>query len=462
MATWLTLFYTASVFMLLLVAAALLYFGLERSMRREDRDFLSHKMQVLTTILQRRPLDRAGLDQEVLEEAEISSHSQAPFSLRVLERDGQVIVETPGMAAQLPPSVFPQARSGEAPSQRWRSSHELRFLLASMQVPSAAATQPAWHIQAALNVSAEERLLQAYRRDIALVLVAGLLLAAAIGAWITRRGLRPLADITRTIESIGVQELQERIVPGPWPQELVSLAGSFDRMLDRLQESFERLSQFSADLAHELRTPINNLMGEAQVALSRSRSAPEYARVLHSALEEHARLARMIDSMLFLAQADRARTALAPVALDARAELQAVADFYQALADEQGVELVCEGSGSVMADAMLLRRALSNLLSNALKYTSRGGCVTLRAVPAVAGEPAVLSVIDSGSGIPVEHLPKLGDRFYRVDPARTESFRGAGLGLAIVKSIMSLHGGSFVIASTEGQGTTASLVFSAG
>lgn len=461
MATWLTLFYTGSAFTLLSAAAALLYFGLEHSMQREDRDFLSHKMQVLTTILQRRPLDRAGLEQEVLEEAEISSHSQAPFSLRVLDRDGRVMVETPGMASQLPPRIFPPAQSQEASGHRWRSSGELRFVLASMQLSAASPPAPSGSIQAALNVSAEERLLEAYRRDIALVLGAGLLIAAAIGAWITRRGLRPIADITRTIERIGVQDLQERIVPGPWPRELVSLAAGFDLMLDRLQESFERLSQFSADLAHELRTPINNLMGEAQVALSRSRSAAEYARVLHSALEEHGRLARMIDSMLFLAQADRARTVLAPMPLDARGELQAVADFYQPLADEQGVELVCEGSGSVMADAMLLRRALSNLLSNALKYSSRGGCVTLRAGAAVAGKTPVLSVIDSGSGIAAEHLPKLGDRFYRVDPSRTEGFCGAGLGLAIVKSIMTLHGGSLVIASTVGEGTTASLVFSA-
>jgi two-component system heavy metal sensor histidine kinase CusS len=164
--------------------------------------------------------------------------------------------------------------------------------------------------------------------------------------------------------------------------------------------------------------------------------------------------------MLFLAQADQAGSAIARKTLDARAELQAVADFYQALADEQGVTLMCEGHGQISADPQLLRRALSNLLSNALKYTPRGGSITLRAGSG-PDRAYLLSVSDSGLGISAAHLPKLGDRFYRVDASRTDSATSAGLGLAIVKSIMALHRGSLSIASTEGKGTTATLLFAA-
>ncbi|MGH8211157.1 MAG: heavy metal sensor histidine kinase, partial [Steroidobacteraceae bacterium] len=317
-----------------------------------------------------------------------------------------------------------------------------------------------WHIQAALNVTAHETLLAGYRRDLGAVLASGLLAAALAGAWITRRGLKPLAEITRATEHVGVEHLDYRIQTHRWPEELASLASAFDRMLERLQQSFERLSQFSADLAHELRTPINNLMGEAQVTLSRTRTPAEYARVLQSALEEYSRLARMIDSMLFLAQADQARLGLKSVPLDARTELQAVVDFYQALADEQRVELICEGNAAILADPLLLRRALSNLLSNALKYTGSGGHITLRAGAAPGGAP-VLTVIDTGSGIAAEHLAKLGDRFYRVDPSRSNSPEGAGLGLAIVKSIIALHGGKLLIESAPGRGTEASLLFEA-
>ena len=458
MSSWLTAYYTVSVFILLAAASALLYWGLQRNLLQQDEDFLEHKVQVLTVLLERRPLDRTGVDQEVLEEAEISGQSPAPFFLRVLDAAGRLIDETAGMAAVLPESAFPQGRTRAGPSQsrRWQSGRGQGFLLTSIAVPGPAAA-PGWNIQAALNITAHETLLARYRTDLGLVLLSGLLLAALVGAWITRRGLRPIADITRATESVGVEHLDYRVQTGRWPRELASLASAFDRMLERLQESFERLSQFSADLAHELRTPINNLMGEAQVTLSRARTPAEYARVLQSALEEYNRLARMIDSMLFLAQADRARLALNRVPLEARAELQAVAEFYQPLADEQGVELVCEGNTPLLADPLLLRRALSNLLSNALKYSSSGSRVVLRAVGS-DGTP-VLSVTDTGVGIPEEHLSKLGDRFYRVDPARANSPAGAGLGLAIVKSIIALHGGKLLIDSAPGRGTAASLVF---
>jgi two-component system heavy metal sensor histidine kinase CusS len=457
MTTWLTLFYTLSVFVLLGAASALLYWGLQRNLRQEDRSFLDHKMQVLSVLLQKRPLDRSGVDQEVLEEAEISGRSPSPFFLRVLDGNGQLVNETPAMAAVLPPAVFPRDQAAAAPRESTRAVGKLTFLLESAAVPGLA-VPASWHLQVALNVTSHEALLSEYRRDIGLVLIGGLLVAALLGAWITRRGLRPIADITRAAERIGVHHLQDRIRTRPWPQELSTLASAFDDMLDRLQESFERLSQFSADLAHELRTPITNLMGEAQVTLARSRGAAEYARVLQSALEEYGRIARMIDSMLFLAQADRAQSAVNLVPLDARGELQAVADFYQALADEQEVELVCEGDARIMADPMLLRRALSNLLSNALKYTPAGGHITLRAAESETGVP-MLSVVDSGHGIAPEHLPRLGDRFYRVDPSRSNSPQGAGLGLAIVKSVIALHGGHLVIESTPGKGTQASLVF---
>src|SRR5215469_159221 len=366
MTTRLTLYYTLSVFVLLAAASALLYWGLRRNLLEQDENFLTYKVQVLTVLLEHRPLERSAVDQEVLEEAEISGQSPAPFFLRVLDDKGGMIDETPGMGAIVPISAFQSAQVAASRGYRWRSN-QLTFLLASVAVPGAVTEARGWHIQAALNVTAHERLLAGYRRDLGAVLASGLLVAALVGAWIARRGLRPLAEITRATERVGVEHLDYRIQTGRWPEELASLASAFDRMLERLQQSFERLSQFSADLAHELRTPINNLMGEAQVTLSRTRTPSEYARVLQSALEEYSRLARMIDSMLFLAQADRNRAAVDFVALDAGAELRAVADFYQAVADEEGKTLDCEGNVRLHADPLLLRRAISNLLSNALK-----------------------------------------------------------------------------------------------
>jgi two-component system heavy metal sensor histidine kinase CusS len=459
MTRWLTVCYTLSVFVLLAAASALLYWGLRSDLLQQDEDFLAHKVQVLTVLLERSPVERSGVDQEVLEEAEISGQSPTPFFLRVLDDRDRLIDETPGMSTVLPVTAFPRALFG-ATQVTSRRSGKMTFLQTTIAVAGVPVVAPGWHLQAALNISSHDALLARYRRDLGIVLVSGLLVAAIVGGWIARRGLLPIADIARAAERIGIENLAYRVQAGRWPHELASLASAFDHMLERLQESFERLSQFSADLAHELRTPINNLMGEAQVTLTRARSPAEYARVLQSALEEYNRLARMIDSMLFLAQADRARLALNRVPLDARGELRAVADFYQALADEQGVELVCEGSATLVADPVLLRRALSNLLSNALKYTPSGGRIALRASGADGGP--VLSVSDTGVGIPAQHLPRLGDRFYRVDPSRANRPEGAGLGLAIVKSIIALHGGSLLIDSAPGRGTSASLIFADG
>jgi two-component system heavy metal sensor histidine kinase CusS len=254
--------------------------------------------------------------------------------------------------------------------------------------------------------------------------------------------------------------LHERVNPARWPRELTALATAFDQMLDRLEKSFARLSQFSADLAHELRTPINNLMGEADLALSRVRAPDEYRRVLESSLEEFAKLARTIDGLLFLARAEHPETQVQRAALDARKEIDAVREFYDAMAQDQGVDVRCEGDAALHADPLLLRRAVSNLLSNALQYTPRGGRVVMSAAASPDGG-AVVRVTDSGVGIEPEHLERIFDRFYRVDPARSRFPRGVGLGLAIVKSIMDLHRGLVTVQSEPGKGTTVSLQFPA-
>lgn len=453
MASRLALYYTAAVFVLLTVASLYLYSGLKTADERSGRGRLEHRIRMLALVIQEQPYNRGGIEQEVRDEAQASAQ---PFFLRLLDGDGQLITETPGMSPTLPPKLFPVPAASMDDVQRWRSG-ETMYLLHAVMLPAATPATGNLQIQAALDVTAGERLLATYRRDIAVVLAVGLLIAAPVGVWIARRGLRPIEDITRAAEQIGAQQLEQRVNAGNWPRELVALAEAFDRMLERLQSSFQRLSRFSADLAHELRTPLNNLMGEAQVALSRDRAGHEYVRVLQSALEEQARLARMIDSMLFLARAEQAAPAFEPSVLDAHDEMRAVAEFYQPLAEEHGVQLLYEGRGKVIAEPLLLRRALSNLVSNALKYTSPGGRVLMRV--SAADDAVALSVIDSGVGIASEHLDKLGDRFYRVDPARAHSSEGAGLGLAIVKSIMTMHGGNLRIDSAVGQGTTASLVF---
>ena len=243
----------------------------------------------------------------------------------------------------------------------------------------------------------------------------------------------------------------------PWPRELAGLASEFDAMLQRLEDSFQRLSQFSADIAHELRTPINNLMGEAEVALTRERNSKEYASVIASSLEEYHRLAELIDSLLFLARAENADLSLQKSWFRVADELAQPLSYHELQATESEVTLSFSGDAPLFADSTLFRRAISNVVSNALKHTPPGGNVTVEV--AAVHDAVKISIKDDGVGISPEHLPRLFDRFYRVDASRAAATAGTGLGLAIVKSIVDLHGGSVTIESELGNGTLVTLVF---
>jgi two-component system heavy metal sensor histidine kinase CusS len=231
-------------------------------------------------------------------------------------------------------------------------------------------------------------------------------------------------------------------------------------MLERLDQSFTRISRFSADIAHELRTPLHNMLGEIDVALSRPRSSEDYREALISSIEECGRLARLVDNLLFLARAEAPRAVLTRDVLDVVAELKTICDFHEATAHEAGIRLTVTTHGQPIGEVnrLLFQRALNNLVTNALAHTPPGGSVTLAA--AAGGGDTVVEVIDTGCGIASTHLPHVFDRFYRVDQAR-QSGEGAhvGLGLSLVKSIVELHGGTVDIVSEVGRGTTVSLSF---
>jgi two-component system, OmpR family, heavy metal sensor histidine kinase CusS len=300
----------------------------------------------------------------------------------------------------------------------------------------------------ALDVSHHVHFLDRVR----LQLSAGTALAAAFAAllgWLAaRQGLRPLARVTQTARRLSAEQLGERIPERDAPPEVRELAEAFNGMLDRLERSFQRLGHFSADIAHELRTPVSNLMTETQVALSRSRDAEEYRETLHSNLEEFERLARMIGDMLFLAKTDNGHLPQPAEAVALETEVRALLEFYEALAEEKGVALELSGSGTVAGDRLMLRRAVSNLLSNALRHTDRGLSVGIR-IARVDGQ-VTLAVINPGTTIPADRLPLLFDRFHRVDTSRSTQGEGAGLGLAITRSIVEAHGGRIEAASAEG------------
>jgi len=316
-------------------------------------------------------------------------------------------------------------------------------------------------IQVALARTATDRqsLLESYRVDIWLAAAVGALLVGALGYAVASRGLRPVESLGRQTSRIEAHNLNARLDARGGPVELRELATSVNRMLDRLERAFVRLSQFSSDLAHDMRTPLANVISSSQITLSRARTTDEYEALIESNIEECERLQRMIENMLFLARTDNARQHLKTAELDAGSELRRLASYFHALADEAGVHIDVHGEAPVVADATLFRRAVSNLASNALEHAQAASTIELAV--STQGSYAVVEVTNRGVAIPPEQVERIFERFYRIDSSRHGAARNAGLGLAIVKSIMELHRGKVEVASRDGR-TTFALYFPRG
>jgi two-component system heavy metal sensor histidine kinase CusS len=313
-------------------------------------------------------------------------------------------------------------------------------------------------ISAAHVMINEQKMLARYLWRIVAAVIVAFILIALLGYWVMRRGLQPLWRMAAQAAVITPNTLSTRLSEQGAPKELQQLTRSFNAMLDRLNEGYQRLTQFSADLAHEIRTPVGALMGHCQVALYQSRSVEEYETLLSNNMDELERISRMVENILFLARAGEGQAVLNYSRLDVAKELQRVADYFEGLAEERGITLVCQGEGHLLADAMLFQRALSNLVSNAVRYADENSRIRLRVDVQATGEVAI-QVVNQGPPIAPAHRDKLFDRFYRADAARSAGNHASGLGLAIVRAIMTLHGGTAIVHCTE-YDKSARIVFS--
>ena len=455
----LILLFTMATSLLLACGLGMFYAIVIRHAFAEDNAVLADKVAAL-----RADLHESGPDvfAEELKSRQPREHNA--YWIRILDSQGRTFAETPGMDRSLPPQIFPPppaSAKASADTQKsvstvgglkdYRRGSKL-FSLVTLSEESG--SQP-YTLQVAQDRSSDERVERNFAVLFIMVLCGSVLGSAFIAVIVTKRGLRPLREMTQSIARIGPTHLKERVTPAEWPRELKPLASAFDDMLKRLDDSFTRLSHFSADLAHELRTPIANMIGEAQVALTRDRTAAEYRETVESTVGECERLSRIVDNLLFVARVDAAREPIARKRFDGRTAIEKIAEFYQTIAEERHITISCSGEARIYADPDLFERAVGNLLDNALRFTPEHGSIHI-ALSENDGQ-FELAVGDNGCGIAPEHLPRVFDRFYRADSSRGSD--GAGLGLALVKSIVDLHGGSAKIESEIGRGTTVTLSF---
>jgi two-component system heavy metal sensor histidine kinase CusS len=296
-----------------------------------------------------------------------------------------------------------------------------------------------YNISVVIDISHHQKFLSDFEWYLLLIGIAGTITMAFLGWFAAKRGLQPIHDMAQLAATISAQQLDGRLPITDLPIELHSLALSFNNMLERLESSFQRLTEFSSDIAHELRTPINNLMTQTQVSLTKTRNAEAYREVLYNNLEEYERLARMIADMLFLAKADNNLIIPSISHINIRDEVTALIEFFDALAEENAISFSVHGNAIIQGDKLMIRRALSNLLVNAIQHSYKCSIITIRLENKKTN--SYISIENYGDAVNPEKISRLFDRFYRIDTSRQHHHEGAGLGLAITQSIIQAHGG---------------------
>lgn len=446
-----------------LVVGAYLYQSLARQMAyRDDIELVAKVTQIRRILADLPSLQSITRDARPLTDT-LFGHND--FMLKVEATDGKQLLRTSATSRPLPhvESVPPQRALTLDDVHDWvPAMGSGRMVRAVGMVGADAGAGTPVQITLARERSDRLKMLRGYAADLLLALCGGAVLATLLGYAIVRHSMRQLRSVIGKANDISASRLNTRLSLEDAPVELREMGAAFNAMLDRLEDGVQRLSGFAADLAHDMRTPVNTLMVETQVALSRPRTAEEYQALLASNSEEYERLARMIENTLFLARVDNAQLALKRERLDLRAELQRIHDYFDILADDVGVRFTVESPPlQAEIDPVLLQRAVNNLVSNAIRHTPAGGTVLLsaRAVKHGEEEGVELAVSNTGPGIAPEHLPYICDRYYRADAARSDHGHSAGLGLSIVRAIMELHGGTISVQSEPGASTVFCLLF---
>jgi two-component system heavy metal sensor histidine kinase CusS len=430
----------------LLVAGLSFYHLSQAHFKAIDQHTLNEKLQATEVILLQLPAPAEFEQARAALRNLLGAHRD--LSALITDSQGRVLLAEP-QSLRIAPD-HQGAGAGDGHVWQWQEQQQMfRGLSKALTLPGQSTPI---RVLLVLDVSPHMAFFSLLQQWFWLGLLISAILSAGLGWLVASNGLRPLRQVTRLATAISAQSLTQRIGLAPIPHELQQLVSSFNAMLARLEDAFVRLSNFSADIAHELRTPLSNLTTHTEVVLARPRALGEYEETLYTNLEDLRHMSRMIDDMLFLAKADNGLIVPAqqPVALHALG--LKLLDYYQILADESGIQLTLQGAATVQGDEQMLHRAMANLLSNALRYTPAGKSIRLSIRQNASA--TLLSVSNPGEPIAAQHLERLFDRFYRVDPARREgNASNAGLGLAIARSIVLAHQGRIYCSSSAAETT---------
>jgi two-component system heavy metal sensor histidine kinase CusS len=399
------------------------------TLEERQQETLDHKQQAVLHLMTEGRSAHADKGPDHMLDDFLTGHDE--LSLRIVDGQGRVAYE--------------RLRQPLGEARTLRRS----FAVTLAGVPDA-------HAELLLDRRPDDALLERLAWTLGLAAVGGALLASLVGSGLVRLGLAPLRLLTEQTRRLSAQDLQRRLDDHGQPQELRPLIDQFNALLERLSVAYRQMEAFNTDVAHELNTPLTTLISSCELALRKPRSEAELREVLASNLEDLQRMAGIVADMLFLSQADRGQGARLSAVASLAALAHEVIEFHEAALQEAGLQVVVQGDVRARVDARLLRRALSNLLGNATRYATPGSTIAVQIShhPCARHEGAgdvELAVLNQGPPIPAAHLPRLFDRFYRGDAARSQADRNHGLGLAIVAAIARLHGGHTFAESADGQ-----------
>jgi two-component system, OmpR family, heavy metal sensor histidine kinase CusS len=449
----LVIFYSLAVVTLMAALAFAYYWETQNLMNQADNSFVSDEVSNIQSIMADKNIDMDLLRKAVIEHPVRTRNSLYRYYIRILDDNGQLKMETPGFSEIAPVAAgFSPANAVQQISE-WKIYQDNNYLTMLAPIKLYNGKQQGY-VLVALNISFQHTITHDRRIFIGF-LIAGMLLSLLLGKIVTRRGLRSLDDLTNTVKNITTSSLNHRVDPEKMPVELCALGRAFNQMLDRIEISFARLHQMSADMSHELRTPITNLIGQTELLLSCEYSKADLVNALASNLEELQRMTSLIENILFLARAESQQPEIAKQLIDVAVEINKIIEYYQPLAEDKSIQLDVKGNGKASVNTVMFRRLMSNLISNAIKYTESDGSVAVTIES--HAKQIIIIVSDTGIGISPQHLPRLFDRFFRVDDSRNVS--GTGLGLAIVKSIVDLHHGQIQVESSPSIGTSFVIIF---
>ena len=427
-----SLLFTVSTVLILCLMGGVIHQLVWVHFEEQDRMLLEGKLLLIDNILQQNPVTTAALSQQI--NNALVGHQG--LLVRIERPIGTPILGS--VAAQLPnmPST-----DQSTPLTTWHTQQQHYRGLSADYPPAVQAISR--RITLGIPTTHHDHFLAQFRQQLFWIGCAGTLILMLLGWLAARRGLRPVHEMAQVAKGISAQQLTDRLDIERSPTELLPLAYAFNDMLNRLESTVTRLSDFSSDLAHELRTPINNLMTQTQVCLSKSRDVTAYQNVLYSNLEEYERLARMIADMLFLAKADHGLVLPHRQSVDLAHEITQLFEFYDALADDKQIRLVQQGEAVIQGDQLMLQRALSNLIANAIRHGKAASQITVSLT--VQDQALLIRIENQAEPLSAEQIARFFDRFYRADSSRHRIDDGTGLGLAITQSIVTAHGGKISV-----------------